>query len=61
MVVANTMEDFQKELDSGKVRKFTSFYPVKYLHTLCLTNNQGLELLKLIYKYCYSFYGTLPS
>uniref|UniRef100_A0A8B9G268 proline--tRNA ligase n=1 Tax=Amazona collaria TaxID=241587 RepID=A0A8B9G268_9PSIT len=25
MVVANTMEDFQKELDSGKVRKFASF------------------------------------
>lgn len=35
MVVANNMEDFQKELDSGKVRVFTSFQnPSKCLHTL---------------------------
>lgn len=34
MVVANTMEDFQKELDSGKVRKFISLYPSESLHTL---------------------------
>lgn len=41
MVVANTMEDFQKELDSGKVKKFTSFYSVKYLHTLSLQIIRG--------------------
>lgn len=35
MVVANNMEDFQKELDSGKVRGFTSFQnSSKCLHML---------------------------
>lgn len=59
MVVANTMEDFQKELDSGKVRKLTSFYPSKYLHTLSVPYNQGLEIVKLVDKYCCGFYGSL--
>lgn len=56
------MEDFQKELDSGKVRKFTLFCLVSaFTRVLSLTNDQGLEISKLAYKCCCVFYGTRPS
>lgn len=43
MVVASNMEDFQKELDSGKVREFTT--SILVLHTpLSLTNNGFIRI-----------------
>lgn len=50
MVVANTMEDFQKMLDSGKVRDFWKVLNIKYFSNGILRLTEFMPDINPFYK-----------